>query len=431
MLATIGFIMVIILVYCLITKKLLPPVAFVLLPIIAALVAGFNIFDIGKFAAKGVSGMVNTVSLFVFSISFFSLMNDAGVFDGVVNMLVRKAGTNITAVMLATAAVGIIGHLDGSGATTFIITITAMYPIFQKLKLDRRYLMTITCIAIGVMNVMPWGGPILRAATVLDTDAAALWRSIIPMQVIMVGVTFVMAFIFSFREKRRLKGVAVSVETSTQNESLPEEQKAQTPKWIMYVNYVLTLGVIVLLVTGWFSSTVVFMVALAVGLIVNVPSLKEQNERLKKYGVAAMSMVVTLFAAGIFTGVLSNTKMLDAMAQAAVTIIPANMGSYSHIIVALFAVPLIICLGTDSFYFGLLPVVVGIAKSFGVDPLDVARILIVAENIGVQISPLSPAAYLGLGMLDMDIGEHIKFSFPWVWAISILSVILCIVTGIV
>lgn len=242
MLATIGFIMVIILVYCLITKKLLPPVAFVLLPIIAALVAGFNIFDIGKFAAKGVSGMVNTVSLFVFSISFFSLMNDAGVFDGVVNMLVRKAGTNITAVMLATAAVGIIGHLDGSGATTFIITITAMYPIFQKLKLDRRYLMTITCIAIGVMNVMPWGGPTLRAATVLDTDAAALWRSIIPMQVIMVGVTFVMAFIFSFREKRRLKGVAVSVETSTQNESLPEEQKAQTPKWIMYVNYVLTLG---------------------------------------------------------------------------------------------------------------------------------------------------------------------------------------------
>lgn len=313
MLATVGFIMVIILVYCLIKKKLLPPVAFVLLPIIAALVAGFNIFDIGKFAAKGVSGMVNTVSLFVFSISFFSLMNDAGVFDGVVNILIRKAGTNITAVMLAAAAVGIIGHLDGSGATTFIITITAMYPIFQKLKLDRRYLMTLTCIAIGVMNVVPWGGPTLRAATVLETDAVALWRSIIPMQVIMVGVTFVMAFIFSLREKRRLKGVEISMKTSTQNESLPEEQKAQTSKWIMYVNYVLTIGVIVLLVTGWFSSTIFFMVALAVGLIVNVPNLKEQNERLKKYGVAAMSMVVALFAAGIFTGVLSNTKMLDSM----------------------------------------------------------------------------------------------------------------------
>ena len=181
---------------------------------------------------------------------------------------------------------------------------------------------------------------------------------------------------------------------------------------------------------GSFNPAYVFMIALAISLPFNIKSLKEQNAKLKNYGVAAMSMVVTLFAAGIFTGVLSGTGMLNAMASAVVTVIPPELGRYTHFIVACFAVPLIMCLGTDSFYFGLLPVVVGIASQFGVNPMDVACVLLVAENVGVMISPLSPAAYLGLGLLEIDVGEHIKYSLPWIWGISILSIVACIALGV-
>ena len=156
--AIVGFVMVIALVYCLITKKLLPPIAFVLFPVIAALICGFSITDIGTYAGKGISGMVSTVSLFVFSISFFSLMSDAGIFDIIVNRLTKAAGKNITAIMIATALIAVVGHLDGSGATTYIITTTAMLPIFKRMNLDKRALMLITSLAIGVMNLVPWGG---------------------------------------------------------------------------------------------------------------------------------------------------------------------------------------------------------------------------------------------------------------------------------
>ncbi len=141
-------------------------------------------------------------------------------------------------------------------------------------------------------------------------------------------------------------------------------------------------------------------------------------------------MVVTLFAAGIFTGVLSGTGMLNAMASAVVTVIPPDLGRYTHFIVACFAVPLIMCLGTDSFYFGLLPVVVGIASQFGVNPQDVACVLLVAENVGVMISPLSPAMYLGLGLLEIDVGEHIKYSLAWIWGVSLIAIVACIVLGV-
>ena len=433
-LALIGFVMVAVLIFCLIKKIVIPPVAFIILPTLAALIAGFDPLAVNKFAASGISKMVSTVSLFVFSISFFSLMNDVGVFDPVINVLKKKAGTSIVLVFLATAAIGIIGHLDGSGATTFIITITAMLPIFKSLKMDKRALMLLVCVAIGVMNVCPWGGPTMRAATVLETDPNNLWHKLLPVQVVMLAITFIVAFLLSQIEKRRQKKLGLSSDEPVEIAEAEQTENKNAIKdlagWKKAFNAILVIAVVAALMFTKFNPAYVFMIALALALLVNISSLKDQNRRLKEYGVAAMAMVVTLFAAGIFTGVLSGTGMLNAMAKTVVEVIPENIGRYTHIIVACFAVPLIMCLGTDSFYFGLLPVVVGIASQFGVNPMDVACVLLVAENVGVMISPLSPAAYLGLGLLEIDIGEHIKYSLPWIWGISILSIVACIVLGV-
>ena len=430
-LAVIGFVMVLVLIICLIKKIVIPPIAFILLPTIAALVAGFDPLVINKFAASGISKMVSTVSLFVFSISFFSLMSDQGVFDPVVNFLIKKAGTNVTLVLLATAAVAVIGHLDGSGATTFIITITAMLPLFRKLKMDNRALMMLVCVAIGVMNVCPWGGPTIRAATVLETDPNILWHRLLPVQGAMLVLTFAVAFLQSGIQKRRIKKLGLKADDTVVEEAAAvEENKPKVSTALQWYNFLIVVAVIVILMMGLLNPAYTFMLALALTLPFNIKSLKEQNGKLKNYGVAAMSMVVTLFAAGIFTGVLSGTGMLNAMASAVVTVIPPDLGRYTHFIVACFAVPLIMCLGTDSFYFGLLPVVVGIASQFGVNPMDVACVLLVAENVGVMISPLSPAMYLGLGLLEIDVGEHIKYSLAWIWGVSLLAIAACIVLGV-
>ena len=429
-LAIIGFVMVAVLIICLIKKIVIPPIAFILLPTIAALVAGFDPLVINKFAASGISKMVSTVSLFVFSISFFSLMSDQGVFDPVVNFLIKKAGTNVTAVLCATAAVAVIGHLDGSGATTFIITITAMLPLFKKLKMDNRALMMLVCVAIGVMNVCPWGGPTIRAATVLETDPNILWHRLLPVQGAMLVLTFVVALLQSGIQKRRIRKLGLTADDTAEEAAATETKGPKVSSALQWYNFLIVVAVIVILMMGLLNPAYTFMLALALTLPFNIKSLKEQNGKLKNYGVAAMSMVVTLFAAGIFTGVLSGTGMLNAMASAVVTVIPPDLGRYTHFIVACFAVPLIMCLGTDSFYFGLLPVVVGIASQFGVNPMDVACVLLVAENVGVMISPLSPAMYLGLGLLEIDVGEHIKYSLVWIWGVSLLAIAACIVLGV-
>ena len=115
------------------------------------------------------------------------------------------------------AAVGIIGHLDGSGATTFIITITAMLPLFKKLKMDNRALMLLVCVAIGVMNVCPWGGPTIRAATVLESDPNILWHRLFPVQGAMLVITFVVAFLQSGLQKRRIAKLGATADDTVED----------------------------------------------------------------------------------------------------------------------------------------------------------------------------------------------------------------------
>lgn len=249
--------------------------------------------------------MVSTVSLFVFSISFFSLMSDAGIFDIIVNRLTKAAGKNITAIMIATALIAVVGHLDGSGATTYIITTTAMLPIFKRMNLDKRALMLITSLAIGVMNLVPWGGPTMRAATVLEMTPSDLWTPLIPVQGLMLFFLLVVAFLqgrIATRNQAKISENAAASEAELT--SAPET--AKSPAWKLAVNYILTLAVLVVLVLDLLPAAFVFMLGLSIGLIVNIPDLKKQNQKLKEYGTAAMSMVVTLFSAGVFTGVLKT-----------------------------------------------------------------------------------------------------------------------------
>lgn len=437
--AIVGFIMVLALVVCLITKRILPPIAFIIFPVIAALVCGFGIGEIGEYASDGISGMVGTVSLFVFSISFFSLMSEMGIFDVIVNKLTKIAGKNVTAIMIATAFIAVVGHLDGSGATTYIITTTAMYPVFKRMHLDKRALMLITSLAIGVMNLLPWGGPTIRAATVLDMSPADLWHPLIPVQGIMLILLLIVAYLQGKLEVRRKKSGSTKnvafIATEASDEDSDGQARGSTVKashgWRLIFNYILTIAVIVTLVVDILPLAFVFMLGLALGLIVNIPDLKTQSQKLKEYGTAAMSMVVTLFAAGVFTGILRNTGMLDSMATSLVNVIPAALGPYTHFIIAAFSVPIIMCLGTDAYYYGLLPVVIGVCGNFGIEPEIVARTLLIAENVGVTISPLTPAVYLGLGSLNLDIGDHIKYSIRWIWPVSILSVISAVIIGVI
>ena len=145
MLALIGFTLMIILMIVLIKSWVSPPVAFIGLPLIAAVIAGFSVADIGGFIGDGMKSMLSTAVLFVFSISYFTLMDEIGLFDPIINALTKRAGKNIWMVVIALLLTTFVAHLDGSGATTFLIVVPAFLPIFKRLGMRKEALLAMMC----------------------------------------------------------------------------------------------------------------------------------------------------------------------------------------------------------------------------------------------------------------------------------------------
>ena len=147
MLALLGFATIIIVIALLLRNVTVPALAFVSVSTVtgAILVATgtFTIEEMGEFVTAGVAGVHGTAALFIFSVLFFGIMTDVGMFDKIINALMKKVGSNVVGVAMMTCIIAMIGHLDGGGASTFLITIPAMLPVYKRLNMRPTTLMLI------------------------------------------------------------------------------------------------------------------------------------------------------------------------------------------------------------------------------------------------------------------------------------------------
>ncbi len=428
-LAIIGFVLMIVLMYVLIKEKLSPPVAFIILPLIAAIAGGFGIKEISGFVETGLSTMLETAVLFIFSISYFTLMSNAGLFDPIINFLIKRVGKSVTTILFAVVMTTFIAHLDGSGATTFLIVVPAFLPICKKIKVRPEALLGAMCGMYGVMNIVPWGGPTIRAASVIGIDVSDLYKFIMPSVAVLVIVAFGIAFLISKIEVKNGAGIPEGGIVPEHHEA--EEEKV-TNKKLYICNLILTIVMLVLLfVDIGLPLHFIFMVAFCIALTINFPKTSEQNKQLKAYAASAMIMTMTLFSVGIFMGIIKDSGMVEAMATAIVNALPAGIAPHMHWFMALFSVPLIMILGTDAFYYALLPIILGVVTQFGISPEVVAATFLLTATLGTPISPSVAAVYVGLGLADTTIGKHIKYSLKILWPASIVVLIISTLLGVI
>lgn len=181
-----GFLCIIVIVVTLFQSRTLPSIAFIVFPFILAiiLVAGgyYTMGDVGSLIKSGFGSTSPTAALFVFSVLFFGIMTDAGMFDVIIGRLMKIVGNSVIGVTVMTTVIALIGHLDGGGASTFCIVVPAMLPVYKKMHMRPTTLLRVSVLAMGVLNLMPWSGPTARAATVLGIEASQLWSTLLPIQ---------------------------------------------------------------------------------------------------------------------------------------------------------------------------------------------------------------------------------------------------------
>ncbi|MBB3051414.1 CitMHS family citrate-Mg2+:H+ or citrate-Ca2+:H+ symporter [Prauserella isguenensis] len=466
MLSWLGFATVGVILALLLTNRVAAVVALAGVPIVAAFVAGFGPAEVGEFAGAGIADVAGTAAMFVFAIAFFGVLRDAGMFDPIIDRIVGFAGNAPATVCLATTALACAVHLDGAGATTFLITIPAMLPVFDGLGMRRLLLATCVGLGAGVMNLLPWGGPAVRAASTTDVPVNDLWVPLIPAQIAGVVTVLVIAWWLGRRESKRLTAaepVAVAavggpdrpgatpavggdVTTADTADATDRDESRVTvspgaagddtdagalrrPK-LFWFNIALTVAVIGGLVAGVAAAEAVFLAGLVIALIVNYPGLKAQTDRIEAHAKGAMLMVTTLLAAGVFLGILEASGMIEAMATAAAEAIPAGAAPALPLIVGVLGVPLSLLFGPDAFYFGVLPVLTGVGEQFGITGTELAQAALLGqETLGFPISPLTGSFYLLVGLAGVEIGKHIRALIGWAWLASLVMLAVALATG--
>lgn len=454
MLATIGFITVFLTLILMLSKKLSPTATLVIVPAVACLVAGLTgnlvfaeevngfkdlfgatISSLSSFTVSGVTSVAATTVMFMFAMVFFNSMMDAGAFDPIINAAIKFAGDDPVKITIATVILAYIGHLDGNGITTTIITCSAMLPIYRKMHMKQINLIILCAISQGLMNICPWGGPTLRVMTAYEASMSEVFN---PLIIPMIAGTIMILIIAVMMGRADAKRIASMTETERNAEidksevqGMDRDDNLKRPRLVVF-NLILIVFTLTAMVLEWLAPCPAMMFAAILGLIVNYPDPQTQTKLISKYGSLCMNMATIMFAAGVFTGVLKNSGMLEAMATTLAASIPASIGVLTPIIVGILGVPASLIFTPDAWYYSILPTLTTAVAGAGVDALSVARASLLGQmTLGFPGSPLLAGSFLLPAMINMDFPDYQKKWLPYAWSVSLVMIVVALITGCV
>lgn len=460
-LVALGFLMILTFMTLIMTGRMTPLLALILVPTVFGLIGGAGL-GLGDMVIDAVKDMAPTAALLMFAIMYFGIMIDVGLFDPLIRVITRVLGNDPAKIVFGTAVLAGAVSLDGDGSTTFIITTSAMLPLYLRLGMNPVILTCVAGLINGTVNILPWGGPTVRAAAALGLDPSEVFVPMIPSLIAGVVVCLVFAWMMGLAERRRLGTVGIdapvavpatgggsgtgtvtgtdtgavtgavadgSEHTSMADTMLDPDRDTLRPKLIWF-NLVLTALVMVLLVIDIFPLAYVFMVGAAVALVVNFPRVKDQAHEMTAHSSSIVAVAGMVFAAATLVGVLNGTGMVDAMAEWVTTVIPDSLGGYLAPITGLLSMPFTFFMSNDAFYFGVLPVLAESASHYGIAPVEMAQASITGQPVHMQ-SPLVPAILLLVSLANVGLGEHHRKVLWRAVVVSLVMLAVSILIGVV
>lgn len=433
-LAIVGFVMILIFMYVVMSKKTSAMVGLILVPIIFAMALGFTP-KLGSLVFDGIKKIAPIAIMNIFAIMYFGVMIDAGLFDRLIKAIQKASKGDPVRILVGVSILSFCVSLDGDGTTTYMVTCTAMVPILRHFKINMLKAATIALMTASITNILPWGGPTARVMSILNLEAGDIFVPLIPAMMCAVMWALFTAYHFGKQERKRLgyspavaDQMATSMDEFAAGISMGDES-LKRPRLIWF-NFILTVLLLVGLIADVMPLAVLFMLGTAIALIVNYPNIKQQQACINSRGQDIISVVSMLLAAGTLTGIMSGTKMIDNMAQLLLAIIPPEVGPHLGLVSALASLPMTFFLSNDAVYFGIMPVIVKTAAAYGISAAEIGRALLVGQAAHL-LSPMVASTYLLVNLTGVNYGDLQKNALLWANGSSVVMLIVVLLMGLV
>lgn len=422
MLVAAGIIILVLLLILILKSNFLPGNIMALVPLVIAPVFGLGFTDTLKMAHLGIMDVSAVVVLFIFASIYFGVMSDAGMFEPLIGglMRIKWIGKSVFSVVCLAAIISMVAHIDGQGLTTLIVTVPPMLIVFDKLGISRTLLGMVFVTITGSMNILPWGGPVARAATVVDMDVMVIFKKLIPAMTLAIVLSYIALYIESRREQK-LGLFKPSDDMNFGSMKISEEAMALRRPRLFWFNIALTVIILVLLFIG-LPSHLAFIVGCAIALPVNYHSLKEQDKRVKAHAGPVMMNAYTIIGAGIMLGIMEGGEIFAALGNGFASLIPDAFDQYIHLIFGILITPLSFLLNSDAMLYGIMPVVVEIGKDVGISTTKIVSMFVVGRVMGTGLCLTTPSVYLGLGMMNITYKDAFKRAAKWLLLLGTILV---------
>ncbi len=457
MLTILAWLMIIVFMVLIMTKKMQPFTALVLVPLVFVLIgSAFGLYTaavteqykgvvtvwnqfriVGEWTLAGLKQTSTTAVMLLFAIMYFAIMLNAGLFDPVTKTMLRFAKGDPMKVLFATAVVSAAVSLNGDGTTTTLIVCTAFLPLYRKLGLKIMNLGVLLIMMNTIMNLLPWGGPTARAISVLKIDGGPVLSALAPGMIVAVIYMLGVSLYLGMKERKRV-GIVEMTNAEIDELTAPsseEEQALKRPKKV-WINAIMTIVIIAWLIVGGFVSDLavpsvfLFLVGTALALVINYKKLSEQKQRIQDNAGDALQVVILVLGAGIFMGLFTNSGMATALANSLTRVIPESLGNYWGMVVAFVSAPGTFFLSNDAFYYGVLPVIAETGYKFGFTALQLGIASVLGQAFHL-LSPLVAFIYLLLNLTGLDMGAWQRESAKWAVGVFIIFIVVAGITGAV
>lgn len=430
-LAYIGYAMIAVLMALIISKKMSAFAALIIVPlvfgVIACIASGMPVLEMGDFIVDSTKSMASNFSMIFFAIVFFGIMISTGLFDPLVNLVVRLVKGDPFKVMVGTSIMTACVALDGDGTITYIICCTAMLPVFTRLKMNKLYMAVAMLMQVTIMNNLPWGGPTSRIIVVCDLAADQLAAALAPGMVAGVIFNIIVAGFLGMKERKRL-GI-VDVEHTDEAIQMSEEEKALRRPKLVIVNLILTVAAVVIMIAGIFPSNATFGTAAALALAINYHSLKDQQNMIQEHGSESIQVISLILAAGVLMGVLNGTGISDAMAVHMTQLVPPALGGHFPVITAIISAFGTFFLSNDAFYYGVLPLLAEAGYSYGFSPMTMGVAAAMGQAFHL-ISPLVGSLYVITQLSGESVTSIQGLAAKWGVGLFIVYIVVAMAQGL-